>query len=131
MRGSDSNYDALKKGSDKNENNRHHGRNNNNLLGKKRKNKYKIESTTKLSILRNTPELPWDDIEQEDNENPQILDIKIELLILRIEMNLIEDKINLLKGIKQLLETNARADFDLLKKLGDEISTDASSEDGK
>jgi len=152
MKEPDNNYDPLKKESDfHNEKNSHrrltnkatqtrksralkkatHGRNNNNLLGKKRKNKFKIESTIKLSIPRNTPELPWGDIEQEDNENPQREEILFLLHILRLEMNLIDQQIDLLKLEKQSLETTARVGFDLLKILPAEISTEASSEDEK
>ena len=37
---------------------------------KKTGNNYQIEKTANLSLLNKMPEIPWDEIEQDDSENP-------------------------------------------------------------
>ena len=122
-------------------------RNNNNLLAKKRRlrkfkrikalqnkqKKYKIVSTTKLSLLSNTFELPWDDIalDEDDDENPQRHEIKLQLLLLRRAIACIDLEITDLQLKKIILEISARERFDLLAQLPVEVSTDASSGEEK
>ena len=122
-------------------------RNNNNLLAKKRRlrkfkrikalqnkqKKYKIVSTTKLSLPSNTLELPWDDItlDDDDDENPQRHEIKLQLLLLRRAIACIDLEITDLQLKKIILEISARERFDLLAQLPVEVSTDASSGEEK
>ena len=122
-------------------------RNNNNLLAKKRRlrkfkrikalqnkqKKYKIVSTTKLSLPSNTLELPWDDItlDDDDDENPQRHEIKLQLLLLRTSIACIDLDITDLQLKKIILEISARERFDLLAQLPVEVSTDASSGEEK
>lgn len=122
-------------------------RNNNNLLAKKRRlrkfkrikalqnkqKKYKIVSTTKLSLPSNTLELPWDDItlDDDDDENPQRHEIKLQLLLLRTSIACIDLDITDLQLKKIILEISARERFDRLAQLPVEVSTDASSGEEK
>ena len=122
-------------------------RNNNNLLAKKRRlrkfkrikalqnkqKKYKIVSTTKLSLPSNTLELPWDDItlDDDDDENPQRHEIKLQLLLLRRAIACIDLEITDLQLKKIILEISARERFDRLAQLPVEVSTDASSGEEK
>ena len=122
-------------------------RNNNNLLAKKRRlrkfkrikalqnkqKKYKIVSTTKLSLPSNTLELPWDDItlDDDDDENPQRHEIKLQRLLLRRAIACIDLEITDLQLKKIILEISARERFDLLAQLPVEVSTDASSGEEK
>lgn len=122
-------------------------RNNNNLLAKKRRlrkfkrikalqnkqKKYKIVSTTKLSLPSNTLELPWDDItlDDDDDENPQRHEIKLQLLLLRRVIACIDLEITDLQLKKIILEISARERFDRLAQLPVEVSTDASSGEEK
>ena len=121
-------------------------RNNNNLLAKKRRlrkfkrikalqnkqKKYKIVSTTKLSLPSNTLELPWDDITlDDDDENPQRHEIKLQLLLLRRAIACIDLEITDLQLKKIILEISARERFDRLAQLPVEVSTDASSGEEK
>jgi hypothetical protein len=122
-------------------------RNNNNLLAKKRRlrkfkrikalqnkqKKYKIVSTTKLSLPSNTLELPWDDItlDDDDDENPQRHEIKLQLLLLRTSIACIDLDITDLQLKKIILEISAREHFDRLAQLPVEVSTDASSGEEK
>ena len=102
-----------------------------NKKSKKRGNNYQIVKTTNLSLLNNMPEIPWDEIEQDDSENPQRQRLELKLLYLRLKMCLINIQISLLKCKKMSIEKDILSGFAYLKTLPVEVSTDASSDDEK
>lgn len=96
---------------------------------KKTGNNYQIEKTANLSLLNKMPEIPWDEIEQDDSENPQRQNLVLKLLYLRLKMSLINIKISLLELKKLSIEEDILYGFIYLKSLPVEVSTDASSGD--
>lgn len=114
----------------------------------KRKKNYRIQNTTNLSIERSNnstssqnqnlsqnndnnnedEQLPWDQIQEDDNDNAlrQVL-----ILLLRnkkIEIDLINLDIKLLELKREELKYKARDIFTLLQHIPVEVSTEASSE---
>ena len=90
---------------------------------------YKIEKTANLSILtRNLDFLPWDEIEQDDSENPQREILIRALREARENLYLLDIQFLLLQLTKNDLEEEIIRGFDCLKDLPVEVSTDASSE---
>ena len=95
----------------------------------KQEKNYKIEKTANLSLLtRNLDFLPWDEIEQDDSENPERVDLIRALLNARQNLDKLDVQILLLKLTKIDLDRKIIRGFDCLKDLPVEVSTDASSE---
>ena len=89
---------------------------------------YKIEKTANLSLLTGNLVFPWDEIEQDDSENPLREALIMTLRDSRRSLDLLDNQILLLKLIKYDLEKEIMTGFDCLKELPVEVSTEASSE---
>lgn len=120
---------------------------NNNLPQNNHHEQYKIGTQTNFSIIRgnnsafsqnqNLPQnihgisLPWQEIEEDDNDNEQRQSLILLLCDIKINIDLIDLKIKLLKIQRKAFENYARFGFIVLQQLPVEVSTEASSGDEK
>ena len=81
-----------------------------------------------MSLLTGNLVFPWDEIEQDDSENPLREALIMTLRDSRRSFDLLDNQILLLKLIKYDLEKEIMTGFDCLKELSVEVSTEASSE---